>query len=898
MDALEDKDLILQRASTDLLSELQYSIPRLLFRTSRSSAERQLRRDISYVATAHLTRLVHSPVAQFSAFTNMGSQLEPFQEWPQLLDAHLGALVAPLGEAFLELLLSSRGHLAGLVSARSRRIPLLQAICKILYTFCKIRGSKVICRFLSNEPKYVVPILEAFESGARAASRPGDGTHAVVHVFVWEENYIMLTWLCHLMLAPFDLSTIASSIGEWDPLVTQKDLPLLVFPPELPSVAVRLVRVAGAHIHSAGKERDAAIAMLVRLVLRPDMRRLRLHEVMIRWSIHQLESDIAANIVVLSYKSIGLLTFLARLIKSADAADLAPYLLYVFNSIRNLNILHSEKSSALARKSIIKMHTAIAVASLQLDQMDGFHDLSISTNVLEDAIDDLFSSLGDSETPVRQAASKALSLITVRLAPELAADISELITEGLKENVLWEPVPELSFDGSPASGERVMKQRNLAAVNPLKWHGLVLTLSHLLFQRSSPEFQLPAILESLILGLSFEQKSPSGAVLGSNVRDAACFGIWALARRYSSQELLAIGTVSTVSARPATAEISVLQTLAIELVVTAATDPSGNIRRGASAALQELIGRHPDTVLNGISLVQTVDYHAVALRSRALIEVAIGAAHYGEIYWRPILEELTAWRGIGAVDIESRRLAAEAIGRFSSLEGRPKVTETTKELWQSLNALDGSSVPKRQGFLLAMAAVIRNSIRLERSQATMDVLQRQWDIFSKGLLFSEQDFVSPTLNPDLTAEGACSLIRELAMASYGESAPLKAPGADVLDDCLQYINLALDRNNPTVVEQAAEAVEGLLKLLSLEVRDSWIQECAAKSSKRRGLSMSGSAGHLYALGSMNLGYLIKPTTHTRVKNTILAILKDGKDVDARIAAAKSLKMFLLNNEGE
>ena len=897
MDALEDKDLILQRASTDLLSELRFSIPRLLFRTPQPSAKRQLRRDISYVATAHLTRLVQSPTLQISAFAKMGPQLEPFQEWPQLLDAHLSALVTPLGEAFLELLLSSRGHLTSLMSARSKRIPLLQAICKILYTFCKIRGSKVICRFLSNEPKYVLPMMDAFEIGTRASSRPGDGTHTVAHTFVWEEKFIMLTWLCHLMLAPFDLSTIASSIGKWDPLPTEKDLPLLVLPPDLPSVAVRLVGVARAYIHCAGKERDAAIAMLVRLVLRPDMRKLRLHEAMIRWSICQLESDIAADMVVLSYKSIGLLSFLARLIRCADAADLAPYLLYVFNSIRNLSILHSEKSSALARKSIIKMHTAIAVASLQLDQVDGYHDIGISTNVLENAIDDLFSSLGDSETPVRQAASKALSLITVKLAPELAADVSELIIEGLRENVLWEVVPELSVDGSLASGERVMKQRNLAAVNPLKWHGLVLTLSHLLFQRSLPEVQLPAILECLILGLSFEQKSPSGAVLGSNVRDAACFGIWALARKYSSQELLAIRAVSKVSARPVTADLCVLQTLAIELVVTATTDPSGNIRRGASAALQELIGRHPDTVQNGISLVQTVDYHSVALRSRALIEVAIGAAHLGELYWQPILEELTAWRGIGAVDIESRRLAAEAIGIFSSLEGRPRVAETTKALWQSLNALDGSTVPKRQGFLLAMAAVIRTSLRLERSEATTDVLQHQWAIFSKGLLLSEHDFVSTILSPDLTAEGACSLIHELSKASYGETSPLKAPSSSILDQCLQYINLALDRDHPVVVERAAEAVEALLKLMSLEVRDSWILKYVGKSSMRRGLSMSGSPGHLYALGSMHLGYLTKPTTYARVKNTILAILKDGKDIDARIAAAKSLKMLLLRNEG-
>ena len=69
MDALEDKDLVLQRASADLLSELHFSIPRLLFKTSGASTKRELRSEISYVATAHLIRLVHSPIPDLLALT-------------------------------------------------------------------------------------------------------------------------------------------------------------------------------------------------------------------------------------------------------------------------------------------------------------------------------------------------------------------------------------------------------------------------------------------------------------------------------------------------------------------------------------------------------------------------------------------------------------------------------------------------------------------------------------------------------------------------------------------------------------------------------------------------------------------------------------------------------------
>ncbi|KAI1034069.1 hypothetical protein LB505_003161 [Fusarium chuoi] len=88
----------------------------------------------------------------------------------------------------------------------------------------------------------------------------------------------------------------------------------------------------------------------------------------------------------------------------------------------------------------------------------------------------------------------------------------------------------------------------------------------------------------------------SGGSVGTNVRDAACFGIWALARRYASSELLAIPTHSVFAAKAHPTTSSILQVLATELVVTASLDPAGNIRRGASAALQELAGEASATL--------------------------------------------------------------------------------------------------------------------------------------------------------------------------------------------------------------------------------------------------------------------------------------------------------------
>ena len=146
--------------------------------------------------------------------------------------------------------------------------------------------------------------------------------------------------------------------------------------------------------------------------------------------------------------------------------------------------------------------------------------------------------------------------------------------------------------------------------------------------RSIPSSSLAPVLAALRLALSFEKRSATSATsTGTNVRDAANFGIWALARRYTSAELQAINLISADGL-----SLPALQTLATDLVVAASLDPAGNVRRGSSAALQELIGRNPDTIAEGIQVVQVVDYHAIALRSRAVEEVAIGAASLSDEY--------------------------------------------------------------------------------------------------------------------------------------------------------------------------------------------------------------------------------------------------------------------------
>jgi hypothetical protein len=666
--------------------------------------------------------------------------LGPFQELPQLLDPHLPKWLPALGDAFLEYQLTRR-H-AAVRSTRSELLmPLPRAICKLVYTFCKIRGEKVIVRFLSNEAKYLELLLSALEESERAAQPSAQWT--------WEERYVVLLWLSHLMLAPFDLSTISSQEVEDDELVR---IPGLAWPAGLPSITTRILPLAIKYLSVPGKERDASKALLVRISMRRDMQQLGVLDALVYWALAALRPSAEEATERTPYHYIGVLSFLAGILaSSSETSDMDQFLATIFQAVHGIASEDTKAgivmSSALARKAIIKVIRAIAVMSLRNAQ--GVAGIEI----VETTIGFLLECLADNDTPVRFAASKALSIITLKLDPVMATEVVEAVLESLNRNVLR------VNDGQVST---LAPKKDLSMVDPLEWHGLMLTLSHLLYRRSPPADNLASIVQALLMGLSFERRSTSGSSTGANVRDAACFGIWALARRYTTAELLAVPTASWATG-PCSGS-SILQIIAIELVAAACLDPSGNIRRGSSAALQELIGRHPDTVEKGIWLVQTVDYHAVALRSRALQDVALGATKLSGQYGEAILDALLGWRGVGDVDASARRAAGASFGtiavQLASTDPNP-VQRLARSLTLVLNrikSLEARQVEERHGLFFTFAAVL-DALPAAAGTRKDVVLNEFVDLSIDALLGILGDCHTKTYRrPELVAEAASRLI--------------------------------------------------------------------------------------------------------------------------------------------
>ncbi|KAI1470788.1 tubulin folding cofactor D C terminal-domain-containing protein [Daldinia caldariorum] len=725
MDAPEhDRDVVIQKYSLDLIADFDRSLIPFLKKPNG-----QLRRRVRMRETTRLMSLV----------------LEPFQELPQLLDPHLPKWLPTLAEAYLGCLQDHRKHRS--LSMRSQLLlPLSDAICKLLYTFCKIRGEKVIVRFLNVETRYLELLLLAIEESERNADSATSWT--------WHERYIVLLWLSQLFFAPFDLSTISS--GDADDL-DRLALPGFEWPSQVPGIALRVIPLAVKYIASPGKERDGAKALLVRVAMRKDMQELGILNALVKWALSTLKpsGDAPAES---PYYYIGTISFLAGVLgAAANTSIMDPYLSAIFGTTR---AIAAEKNpvfdvitgSALARKLLIKVTRSVVTLVLRKSEQS-----DADTELVEASIGYMLERLADNDTPVRFAASKALSIITLKLEPEMASQVIEAVLDSLNRNVLW-----VKNKTNPSA----RPTRDITAVDPLEWHGLMLTLSHLLYRRSPPPEDLSNIIHALLMGLSFEKRSPSGGSIGTNVRDASCFGIWALARRYNTSELLQVQTKSVLVARGHDPAASILQVIATELVVTASLDPAGNIRRGASAALQELIGRHPDIVEKGISLVQTVDYHAVALRSRAIHEVALQATRLSPHYGRALLEATLGWRGIGDMDSGARRVAATSFGALTAelinigtSDPLGHFKGAVNLLLSRLEALQVRQVEERHGLLLSLAAIfdlLPHLLKDRKPESLQEVPTTEICTALKKVL---EDFKNTKYRkPELIAEAAGQLI--------------------------------------------------------------------------------------------------------------------------------------------
>ncbi|EAQ87225.1 hypothetical protein CHGG_03844 [Chaetomium globosum CBS 148.51] len=880
MDAPEDDlDIKLQKISGDLIVDFDKSLRPFLRKPDGAGGTASVR---SRVRARETERLI-------------SSLLDPFQELPQLLDPHLPTWLPILGDAYIEYYQNHRRqnniqrNNRGPAAASDLLMPLPRAICKLLYTFCKIRGEKVVVRFLSNEARHLELLLAALEGAERRGDLGGGGSGADEVVvggagggsscggvlWTWEERYVALLWLSHLMLAPFDLASMSSQEMEEEAEEAAKVEGLAWSAAGLPSITTRIVPLAIKYLASPGKERDASKALLVRIAMRRDMQRLGVLDALVRWALGALRSEGAVERT--PYHYIGVLSFLAGILaSSADTSDMDRYLITIFHAVHGIasegeKAAGSRMASALARKTMIKVIRAVVVLILRNPQ-----DME-RMEIVETTIGFLLESLADNDTPVRFAASKALGVITLKLEEDMASQVVEAVLESLNRNVLRVKDPKDSLATS---------KKDLSMVDPLEWHGLMLTLSHLLYRRSPPAETLADIVHALLMGLSFERRNASGSSTGANVRDAACFGTWALARRYTTAELLAVPAMYMTT--------------------------------------DELIGRHPDTVEKGIWVVQTVDYHAVALRSRALQDVALGVTKLSGQYGEAILDGLLDWRGVGDADAASRRAAGASYGMITAelsvgtAAPLQRLTQSVSLVLDRIKSLEARQVEERHGLFSSLAAVLDAlpsvAVGAQKTAIFNELVQLSLD----ALLGILKDCDTKTYRkPELIAEAASRLIissfpvlqaatsadctllpgRSLMSKSGAELAALVGSVGDRTEKLSTFV--ALTRSNLQkwlvwpeldIITAASEAAVVFMIFCSNTERDEAIRGWADAARERQSSKTRTTSGHFSALAAVYpmASTLAPEQDKTLICDAIMERWKNDVWTDTRACILQSL----------
>ncbi|ODQ66318.1 ARM repeat-containing protein [Nadsonia fulvescens var. elongata DSM 6958] len=493
---------------------------------------------------------------------------------------------------------------------------------KVFYTLCKVRGAKIVCRFFSSDITQLVNIITWLENQV-----PNKSTSTFQST--WEQRYVVLLWLSILILAPFELESFGQDTGE---RVYNLSLNFLLIP---------------------GKERDAASMVLSKLVTRTDVKRKLLNRLYLDIS-KILSDDVEPRNQIDSFSILGCLQVLAQTLQLVDIESIKPYL-----SVHKAFLMTSQECDNFSNSQITKLKvknlSRLVSKYMSLIPVGNNEDQFLPEEV-EEILGELFDILSHKDTIVRYAVAKSMARIAQLMQGRFEVQVLEII-EGIFQCFDYDvyKTPEDVWGGVGTC---------IDGVSANLWHGALLTLAELLRRQLIPISSLSRLVSILENSLKFEQRLLVH-VVGANIRDASCYVCWSLFRSYKDL--------------PSNNLLSILQ----NMIQLACFDREINIRRAASASIQECIGRQESTIIgdlavlldggnfeesimsNKLDLIQALDYNTIGQKAKSFTTVASKVYDLG--YTKSLTEFLIQRNhGIGSWDPEIRRLSARCLGILSS----------------------------------------------------------------------------------------------------------------------------------------------------------------------------------------------------------------------------------------
>lgn len=422
----------------------------------------------------------------------------------------------------------------------------------------------------------------------------------------WEVKFVLCLWLSQLSLVPFDISTIGATLAD------------------------DLIEWGTKLLSSPSRASESSAFFLSRLLARKDMVERRAK--FIKEACEQINT--ASERLVTNY-----LRTLFCIFNNADHNLVSQFGKLVFDSTQCL----SESPSAHHRLFQIKIIQKVGLAFLpprvaKWRYQRGARTLKIGdTNtetaeasgdslykneddffvdeIVEQILALLFDALESHLTVVRWSASKGIARIVERLPYN---DASQCV------DYLFQLFEQTDND-------------NLI-------HGSCLTLAQFTLRGVILPSYLPRVIPIVLNALAYD--IPHGNhVVAESVRDAGCFVCWAFARSYDGKTL----------------ENFALK-IAQQLVNVFLFDRCVNVRRSASAAFQENVGRH-GKFPHGLELIHIADFQTVSSKAGCYSRICKFVAQFPE-YASSIASFLVNDR-LKHWDQEIRELASGAVAMLA-----------------------------------------------------------------------------------------------------------------------------------------------------------------------------------------------------------------------------------------
>lgn len=679
---------------------------------------------------------------------------------------------------------------------------LLTRVFKVVYTLSKVRGYKTIVHFFPHEVADLEPTLALLQQQDMDAYE------------TWETRYGLLLWMSVIVLIPFDLTTVDSSLTQ-DAQSTSSDATA-----GRVGIISSLISLGSRYLSDTGPPREGAAVMLAKLFSRADMHASHLGS-FFRWSTDQLARVRDEATVRAAPKSVFLVTgifrCLSEIFRHAPRDVLLRHVALVFEPILRGGDDDSaspwaSSNNTLLRKLFIKLAQRVGLTylpvrvakwryqrghrslltTLQQQQANGQAAQAQAVNPLlgssttasssvgaddddefvgdipseiEDLIQILLDGLRDRDTVVRWSSAKGIGRLTNCLPASFGDDVVEAVLD--------------LFSGRESDGA---------------WHGGCLALAELARRGLLLPARLAQVVPITLRALTYDQRTATHSI-GAHVRDASCYVQWAFARAYAPEVMTPY-----------------MQSLASGLLTLSVFDREVNVRRAASAAFQEHVGRQGSASFkHGMAILQIADYFTVSNRANAYTSVAFEVAQYEEYtvgliehllefkvrHWEKEVRELTA-RTLGV--LTNRNLLSRAFMRDVAVRSLLHTVATSNDLLE------------KHGAILAVAEVMlamHQQKKKEDATSTEDGLAEELKLQVCTVLNSLMSASNAQLlngrGGQIMREAICRLIEVIAQVGLlytnAQTLALIRPYQLVLDENLAHTNAGVQTAAISAVEQ-------------------------------------------------------------------------------------------------